>query len=216
MTYNPAIHHRRSIRLKGYDYSQAGMYFVTICVHGCENLFGEIVGGENVGAGSKPAPLDGETSQPGKSSHTNRAGLESAPTNESPQPGESSRMELNEYGKIVEYTWNDLINHIDGIELGEFIIMPNHIHFIIIIIGAIRVGLEPAPTTPLSEIVRQLKTFSARRINEKRGTRGAPVWQRNYWEHIIRDEKAYDNIAAYIVNNPVTWAQDKLHGAVKP
>lgn len=86
--------------------------------------------------------------------------------------------------------------------------------------GSVRAGSEPAPTPtkrhPLSEIVRQLKTFSARRINERRATPGTPVWQRNYWEHIIRDEKSYANIAAYIVNNPAIWQQDKLYGAVIP
>ena len=65
--------------------------------------------------------------------------------------------------------------------------------------------------TALPEIVRQFKTFSARRINEQRGTRGAPIWQRNYWEHIIRDEKSYHDIATYIVNNPANWEMDKLY-----
>jgi len=80
--------------------------------------------------------------------------------------------------------------------------------------GTTRAGLEPAPTEkqkqPLSEIVRQFKTFSGRRINEKRHTPGAPVWQRNYYEHIIRNEKSYNDIAAYIANNPAQWELDKL------
>ena len=262
MPYDPAIHHRQSIRLDGYDYTQPGAYFVTICTHNRENLFGEIVQGE---------------------------------------------MRLNDYGRMVDSTWHDLIHHVDGIELGEFVVMPNHIHGIIIIVGANPVGagskpapvpptnfvvgagsesarvwesgpawgdsaregagLEPAPTNfvdvgsksdlctrgesgpvwidspsgdsvgagskpvpapptnfvvgadsepapsdfALSEIVRQLKTFSARRINAKRGTPGVPVWQRNYWERIIRDERAYQTIAAYILRNPKKWQEDKLH-----
>ena len=175
MTYNPAMHHRRSIRLAGYDYSQAGAYFVTICAQNREHLFGEIVNGI---------------------------------------------MQLNEYGQLVEFTWHDLVNHNGNIELREFVIMPNHVHGIIVIAAPaappapVRAGSEPAPTPappPLSEIVRQFKTFSARRINEKRGMRGVPVWQRNYWEHIIRDQRAYDNIARYIRNNPLQWQTDKLN-----
>ena len=84
-------HHRRSIRMKGYDYSQPGAYFVTICTHGKQSLFGKIVDGE---------------------------------------------MKLNDFGRVVEFTWNDLVNHVDGIELGPFVIMPNHIHAIIHIISS--------------------------------------------------------------------------------
>jgi len=194
--YDPQKHHRRSIRLKGYDYSQAGAYFITICAHNRECLFGEIV---TVGAGSEPAPTTAPT----------------PPT---------AHMRLNEYGKIVEYTWNDLVNHVAGIELREFVVMPNHIHGIIIIVdnvvgaGSVGAGSEPAPTKThaLPEIVRQLKTFSARRINEKRGTPGVPVWQRNYWEHIIRNEKSHNDIAAYIVNNPAKWEMDKLYAGGNP
>lgn len=98
MKFDPKIHHRRSIRLKGYDYSQAGAYYVTIVAYGRECLFGEIVNGE---------------------------------------------MRLNEYGKIVERAWFDLPKHYPHIELGTFCIMPNHVHAVIIIVGA---GLRPAPT----------------------------------------------------------------------
>jgi putative transposase len=202
--YNPYIHHRRSIRLKGYDYSQPGAYFVTICTHHHECLFGEIVGAVLFGGGflggcSEPAPT-----------------VDIGP-----------HMELNAYGEIVQFTWYDLVNHVSGIELGEFVIMPNHIHGIIAIldhVGADLVGAgseawflrSTAPTVAtkkynLPEIVRQFKTYSARRINEQRGRRGEPVWQRNYWEHIIRDEKSYHEIATYILNNPVNWEMDKLH-----
>jgi REP element-mobilizing transposase RayT len=82
--------------------------------------------------------------------------------------------------------------------------MPNHVHGIIVLAGA---GI-PA----LSEIVRQVKTFSARRINIIRGTRGRPVWQRNYWEHIVRDESELHCIREYIHHNPACWESDKLYG----
>jgi REP element-mobilizing transposase RayT len=147
-------HNRRSIRLRGYDYSRPGYYFVTICIRNrAERLFGDI---DFVGAGSKPAH-----------------GSVPKPTH--------ARMILNEFGHIVQCAWNDLINHISGISLDTFGIMPNHVHGIIRIIGA---GLEPAPTmttaTPkqisLPEIIRQFKTFSARRINAIRHVRRNPVW----------------------------------------
>ena len=177
--YNPDIHHRRSIRLKGYDYSQAGAYFITVCTHNRECLFG------SVGADSKPA-LDS-------------------------RPAPATQMALNEYGEIVQYTWDDLVNHIEGIELDAFVIMPNHFHGIIVIDNRAgleqRAGLEPAPT--LSEIVRQLKTFSARRINKIRDTQGVLVWQRNYYERVIRDENELNRVREYIANNPANWLTDE-------
>ncbi len=204
------IHHRRSIRLPGYDYTSEGAYFVTLVTHRRERLFGKIVDDEMV---------------------------------------------LNEFGKIVYFTWNDLPNHNPDIGLDEFIIMPNHIHFIVYLfnpahtVGAgsqpapvdptvndipagleprvdleSRAGLEPAPTkkrTSLSEIVRQFKTFSARCINTSRGTPGAPVWQRNDYDpsrkersgvqkprHIISTDREHETIAAYIANNPSNWIND--------
>ena len=123
-------------------------------------------------------------------------------------------MQINDFGRIVEDTWFDLVNHIDHIKLHEFIVMPNHIHGIVEISNDNRAGLEPAPTKkmkPLSEIIRQLKTFSARRINQLRKTPGKPIWQRNYYEHIIRDEKSYLTLSGYIVNNPLSWREDKYY-----
>lgn len=119
----------------------------------------------------------------------------------------------NASGQIVEDAWFDLPNHNPGISLHEFIVMPNHIHGIIEIdrTGLERAGLEPAPTVhPLSEIVRQFKTFSGRKINEYRDMNGVPVWQRNYYEHIIRSDDSYKQIAQYIENNPAQWREDEL------
>ena len=104
-------------------------------------------------------------------------------------------------------------------------IMPNHFHGVIVLTpvgagdvgaGDVRAGLKPAPTPTavrhgLSEIVRALKTFSSRRINELRQTPGAKLWQRNYWEHIIRNESELNRIREYIQNNPDQWHMDKLH-----
>lgn len=186
---------RKSIRLPGYDYSEVGSYFVTIVSHHRQPLLGDVVDGEMV---------------------------------------------LSEFGRIVEFTWHDLVNHNPDIGLDEFVIMPNHVHGIIVIFEPIvgagsrdlyaperslreekpapktqtaepGAGFEPAPTkkTPLSEIVRQFKTFSARRINTLRGTPGQPVWQRNYYDLIISTDHEYGQIAAYIADNPLNWLMDK-------
>ncbi len=85
---------------------------------------------------------------------------------------------MNEFGKTIESIWLDLPKHYYGIELDVFITMPNHVHGVILIVGA---GLKPAPTEvvkhhPLSEVVRGFKSFSSRRINEMRAVPGMPVW----------------------------------------
>jgi putative transposase len=157
-----SIRRRRSLRLQEYDYSQAGAYFVTICVQGRECLLGEIVEGE---------------------------------------------MQLNNYGKIARDCWHDLPHHYVNIELDAFVVMSNHMHGIIVLVGA---GLRPAPTNPpLSKIIRAFKSFSSRKINELRNTTGSPVWQRGYYEHIIRDDKSLNRIREYIVNNPLRWELDR-------
>lgn len=108
---------------------------------------------------------------------------------------------LNEIGMIVQQTWDDLARHYRGIDLDAFIVMPNHVHGIIILDGQFE------RRRALSEIVRGFKTFSARRVNERADKRGA-LWQRSYYEHVIRNEKSLDRIRAYIANNPGQWADD--------
>ncbi len=127
-------------------------------------------------------------------------------------------MRLNAAGQIVQATWDNLPNHYPHIELDAWIIMPNHVHGIIVLVDPhdVGAGLKPAPTGtdtgnkrhPLSEIVRGLKTFSARRINAIRGIPGVPVWQRNYYEHIIRNEASLQHIRNYIIHNPAKWPDD--------
>jgi len=179
MKYNPDKHHRRSIRLQGYDYSQPGAYFVTVCVQDQECLLGDIVDGE---------------------------------------------MRMNELGELVWATWHDLPNHLPHVELDAFVVMPNHVHGIVWIVdvvgaGSVGAGSEPAPTNTnkrhgLPEIVRQFKTFSARRINQRRGAPGMPVWQRNYYEHIIRNDSSLNQIQKYILENPRRWHLDRENPAV--
>jgi REP element-mobilizing transposase RayT len=130
----------------------------------------------------------------------------------------NGEMVLNEYGKIIQTVWNELPQHYTNVQLGEFVVMPNHIHGIIVItdtavgagLGVVGAGLKPAPTHGLTEIVRALKTFSARQINKMRGTVGERLWQRNYYEHIIRNADAHHKIATYILNNPANWLNDKF------
>jgi len=125
-------------------------------------------------------------------------------------------MILNEYGRIVQTVWNELPQHYDNVELGEFIAMPNHIHGIVIITDS---HTATTTITPISatkkhsfpEIIRALKTFSARKINELRNMPGEKIWQRNYYEHIIRNEQSHQRIANYIMNNPANWEKDKFY-----
>ncbi len=176
MKYDPEKHRRRSIRLKGYDYSQAGAYFVTICTQNRMCLFGDIADG---------------------------------------------KMVLNDAGCMVADVWNDLPNHYPHVQLDVSVIMPNHFHGIVVLTdtagmdvgaGGVGAGLKPAPTGKhhgLPEIVRGFKTFSSRRINQIRNTPGVKLWQRNYWEHIIRNKKELNRIRQYIIDNPQQWEFDR-------
>ncbi len=167
MKRNLQKHHRRSIRLKDYDYSQAGAYFVTICAHNQRGLFGNIVNGE---------------------------------------------MKLSSIGKIVQREWNTTPARFPNVELDAFIIMPNYIHGILLIVGATlvvahdkRAGTRPAPT--LGKIVGSFKSRCVRKCI-RNGLNVGKLWQRNYYEHIIRDEKDLNQIREYIINNPITWQLD--------
>lgn len=174
MTGNPDKHRRRSIRLKDYDYSQAGAYFVTICTYGKESIFGNVVDGE---------------------------------------------MQLNECGRVVEEEWVKTAEIRKNVELGVSVVMPNHFHGILAIVDDCRGTARCAPTVgnrrfakmtsaSLPAIIRSFKSAATKRINELRGTHNTPVWQRNYYEHVIRNEDDLDEIREYIVNNPLKWDLD--------
>ena len=173
--FNQHIHHRRSLRLRGYDYSQAGAYFITLCAQKKKCLFGAVVG-------------DG--------------------------------MRLNDVGHIVQDVWDVLPKNYAGVTLDAFVVMPNHIHGIIVLgdVGARFIApnnedatnqgaMNRAPT--LGEIVRAFKARCTHGINQLRGVRGKQVWQRNYYEHVIRDESSLQEILEYIANNPAQWAFDR-------
>jgi putative transposase len=141
----------------------------------------------------------------------------------------NGKMALNDLGRILEQRWHALPEHHPNVELDEFIIMPNHMHFIVCIdnraqqaapVQAIR-AQQAAPVQAISRsisgpesgslgaIVRSFKSSVTRHINEYRGTPGSKVWLRNYYEHIIRSESELDRIRAYIAENPARWAYDR-------
>jgi putative transposase len=180
MPFDADKHLRRSIRLQGYDYSQNGAYYVTICTHGRECLFGEIVDGT---------------------------------------------MRLNEWGSIAQAEWLQTPIIRPYVDLDEFVVMPNHFHGIIVLDE----GLKPnkgrawqrhAPTPPrqaafgkpvagsLSSIVGAFKAVVTRRINVLRDTPSGPLWQRNFYDEIIRNEKMLNNIREYVQFNPARWSED--------
>ena len=158
MRYDPERHHRQSIRLRDYNYSQEGAYFVTICVQDRRLLFGSIINNE---------------------------------------------VSLNENGLLAQLMWHQLTERFPGTLLDEYVLMPNHLHGILIL------PPRQAPEEKhlaLGEIVRAFKAVTTHRIRQNGQSDFA--WQRNYFEHIVRDEKDLDRIRQYIVNNPVCWADD--------
>jgi putative transposase len=184
MKYNPEIHNRRSIRLQGYDYGQAGLYFITICAWQRQCIFGEIEDGE---------------------------------------------MHLNHVGEIARDEWLRTAKIRPNIDIAEFVVMPNHVHGIIAIgdgmdvIGANGRGtMHRAPTdgnekfgkptsNTIPTIIRGYKAAVTTQVNILRDSPQCPVWQRNYYENVVRSEAEYLRIADYILNNPRQWQEDSLH-----
>ncbi len=195
--------YRKNIRLKNYDYSQQGAYFVTICVQGRECLFGKVVDGNVV---------------------------------------------LNDVGKLVDVWWKKIVDKYPTVQLGTYVIMPNHFHGIIDIVGAgfprpspierpridgkcSRIGgcmqtggysqtsreiagtgggtppLRQEPT--LGQIFGFFKYQTTKSINELQKTPGDVIWQRGYYEHVIRNDDDYERISEYIIFNPENWVTDE-------
>jgi REP element-mobilizing transposase RayT len=177
-----------SIRLKGYNYSQDWFYFVTICAKNRGNFFGEIVGAR------RDAPLINKNNIFGNESNDNLF-----------------EIKLNQNGKIINDIWKTLPDH-NNVILDEFIIMPDHIHFILVIknnnykLNTIKGASRRAPTIKtiptLGFIVGMFKTECTKQINKLNKTPGIPLWQRNYYERIIKNEKEYLMIKKYIKDNP--------------
>jgi REP element-mobilizing transposase RayT len=206
MKYNPDKHRRRSIRFTGYNYSLPGVYFVTICVKDRECFFGEI--------------------------------------------GEAA-IKLNDAGIMIQESWEELPKRFESIDLDEFVVMPNHLHGIVVLkdsVGAslvdaqydandlgpargtlkkvpdesdnnvhtdiYRAGTRPAPTNAkFPDIIGSFKSLTTNQyIKGVRDSNWLPfnkkLWQRNYYEHIVRNEKELDLVRKYIIENPLKWDMD--------
>jgi REP element-mobilizing transposase RayT len=187
---------RRSIRLRGWDYSADGAYFVTICTHDRGRLFGTVRGGE---------------------------------------------MHLNDDGHIVADTWRWLPTRYD-LNLDEWCVMPNHLHAILVIrkggsrtaptpdklppdMGTVPTMLDTNTLTLTSDLRRPksigraigaFKTVSTKQINLQRNTPGAVLWQRDFWDRVIRDAQEMDRIREYIRQNAANWNSDALNANVDP
>jgi putative transposase len=198
------LHHRRSIRLTGFDYAQPGAYFVTLCTVGRNCIFGKILGGESC---------------------------------------------LNTFGNIVRDEWIRSAEIRSEISIDVFVIMPNHLHGIVIIdttVGA--TGRSPhddlsrstrsrsipgeslanspdehhlpmpqgLPNRSLGAFIAGFKSVVSKRINAIGATPGTQVWQRNFYDHIIRNEKDMERIREYIVTNPRRWEIDRENPYTHP
>jgi len=168
-------YNRCSLRLKHYDYTRAGYYFITVCAQNREHLFGEIVDGV---------------------------------------------MDLNVVREMVESWYMKLEEKFPNVRNHEIVIMPNHIHFIMEIIQP--VGADPCvrpiyDDISLGDVVQWFKTMTTNNTYIKMVKNGTlppfnkRIWQRNYYEHVIRDEADYERVATYTMNNPTTWHKDTLN-----
>lgn len=177
---------RKSPRLKGYDYSQDGAYFVTICTHERRNLFGNV----------------------------DKDGV----------------MKLNEWGRIAEARWQEIPKHFPHVELDQFVIMPNHMHGILFLIGQdekINHQFDEGErhASPVQKPYRDYKVKSGsiitiigsyksavtKQINSLRNKKLPPIWQRSFHDHIIRDETSLNKLREYTLYNPQLWAADKYY-----
>src|SRR5680860_355784 len=250
MVYNPRIHHRKSIRLKGYDYSQEGLYFITICVQNKKLLFGKIARPTPVVADPRVCPICPINPDNDQQIHDNEKQI---PDYDQPIPSNNNDplLTLNDAGKMIEKWFLKLETKFPDIKCDIFMVMPNHVHCIIVNNGAGNKNIARAnhiknepnldrPSidgetsilgespilgelsimgehlgSPLGSVMQWFKTMST---NEYiRGVKtldwerfDGKLWQRNYWEHIIRDERSYNAIRKYIINNPRNWDVDKL------
>ena len=184
---------RRSVRLRGFDYAFRGFFFVTICTHNKKPTLGKIM---------------------------------------------NYKSQLSDIGKIVEKCWREIPEHFPKVYLDEWIIMPNHIHGIIVIkfplghdaSSRATACRAPTPVEPLSiqhesklegfgrpvkaslpTIVRSFKSAATKNVREWFGLKVLPVWQRNYFEHVIRNEESFNRIRNYIWENPIHWNTDEYY-----
>jgi putative transposase len=209
MKHDPDRRHRHSVRLQGYDYTRAAAYFVTVCTQDRVPVLGEIVG---------------------------------------------DRAIFSSMGEMVIRVWEELPQHYAGVQLDDFALMPNHLHGIIVLVGAGPCacpdkgdpdvsgqprGVAPhtgdrnipgqspeivtgsgqprgvAPTQGFSipDVVHRFKSLTTAKYRRGVDKEGWPpfrnrLWQRNYYEHIIRDDEDLARVRAYIADNPARWTED--------
>ena len=169
-----ALPRRRSLRLKDYDYTQSGAYFVTICAQRKSCLFGRIV---------------------------------------------NDAMQLNDAGEMIQQVWHELPSHYPGVDIDAFVVMPNHVHGIIVLES--EPGQAPGAaltdqgsTMSLGDVVHRFKSLTTAQYRHGVKTKGwrtfpRQLWQRDYYEHVIRNEEELNRIRQYIIANPVQWALDR-------
>lgn len=169
-------HHRKQLRIPGYDYTRSGAYFITICTWKRCRFFGNIVDGGMI---------------------------------------------MVDCGQIAFDCWNALPDHFPNIELGGFVVMPNHVHGILIIAGDCRGSACRTPTVEqygkpipgsIPTIIRSYKSAVINHIHRLPDYIDLQIWQRNYYEHIIRSDDEWARIDAYIESNPMNWTKDRLFG----
>ena len=220
MEYNPGVHHRRSIRLKGYDYSQEGIYFVTICIQDRKCLFGEITDGEMLLSAlgtiayrewmqtpeiRKNVELDAFVVMP---NHIHGIIIINY-TTESISKGEMLSPDDHSKGEMLspnDHSKGEMLSPNDH-RKGEMLSPNDHCKGVCDTPRPWKRLQSPSQT--IGAIVRGYKSSVTKKINELLNTSGFVVWQRNYWEHIIRDDRSFNAISKYIINNPQKWDADK-------
>lgn len=157
---------RKANRLKGYSYSQNGIYFLTVCTRKKECIFGKVVGG-----GDLDAP----------------------------------QMILSDYGKIAERYIQSIERAYPDIEVMNYVVMPNHIHLIVMLYSDDNVYRSEEVKTSVNDTIPTMIAAFKRLVNKDIGFN---VWQRSYHDHIVRDEKGFDMIWEYVEDNPARWKKD--------
>ena len=208
--YNPQKHHRRSIRLQGYDYSQEGLYFITICCQDRAHLFGEIVDGKMI---LNDAGLQAKKSWQDIPNHFPNAVLHEyiimpnhihgiiefvganqySPNNNSPN-NNSPNQTFSDNGNDVEN--NDKAKDLELVNgTKNFSPLPN--------------ATWRSPSKTIGSVIRGFKIGVTKWM--RNNTTVVNVWQRNYYDHIIRNEQDYERISEYIKNNPILWKEDRFY-----
>jgi putative transposase len=167
--YNPDLHHRRSYRLKDYDYAQGGCCFVTVCVQNRLCLFGEVI---------------------------------------------ESRVRLNGAGELINRMWIALPERFPSVALDDWVIMPNHVHGLIVLEGGQRARADTRPAPTLGDVMSAYKSETT--VAYGKGVKDlgwqpfeGKLWQRDYFDHIVRSEADLERIREYIAFNPGRWEEDR-------